>query len=65
MPLTFIHTSDWHLGRAYQRLGRKSSSLRQWRFEAVRRVYDLADSQQAAFILVAGDVFQSDTPRAT
>ncbi|HEX3656479.1 MAG TPA: metallophosphoesterase [Pirellulales bacterium] len=64
MSLTFVHTSDWHLGRAYQRLGRKTSALRQWRFDAIHRVYDLADSQRAAFILVAGDVFQSDTPRA-
>jgi DNA repair exonuclease SbcCD nuclease subunit len=63
VALTFIHTSDWHLGRTYQRLGRHSAEMRQWRFDAVRRVYELAVAERAAFILVAGDVFQTDTPR--
>jgi DNA repair exonuclease SbcCD nuclease subunit len=63
VALTFIHTSDWHLGRTYERLGRRSAEMRSWRFEAVRRVYDLALEQEAAFILVAGDVFQAEMPR--
>jgi hypothetical protein len=62
MGLTFIHTSDWHLGRSYQRIGPKSAETRQWRFEAARSVFRLAIDQDAAFILVAGDLFDSETP---
>jgi DNA repair exonuclease SbcCD nuclease subunit len=62
MPLTFIHTSDWHLGRTMSRLGRHATHVRQWRFEAVRRMYDLALAHHAQFILVAGDVFQHAMP---
>lgn len=57
--MIFIHTSDWHLGRAYARLGADAAS---WRFSAVRRIYELALENGAAFILVAGDVFDTDTP---
>ncbi len=64
MSLSFIHTSDWHLGRSYERLGPRSAEMRLWRFKAVRRVFELAVEHQAAFILVAGDVFQSETPRS-
>ncbi len=64
MALTFVHTSDWHLGKAYERLGRHSVAMRRWRFDAVRRIYELAGRENAAFILVAGDLFQSDTPRS-
>ncbi len=64
MPLTFVHTADWHLGRWYRRIGPRSLETHAWRFEAVRNAYELAVRRQAAFILVAGDVFQTDTPTA-
>jgi DNA repair exonuclease SbcCD nuclease subunit len=64
MPLTFIHTSDWHLGRRFRRIGPKSLESTAWRYEAVRNLYEVAAREQAAFILVAGDLFQTDTPAA-
>lgn len=62
MSLTFIHTADWHLGRAYHGIGPNAVHSRTWRFDAVRKVYELAVQENAAFILVAGDVFQTGTP---
>lgn len=60
--LTFVHTADWHLGRSCQRIGPRSAESHGWRFDSVRRTFDLATRERAAFILVGGDVFQSETP---
>jgi DNA repair exonuclease SbcCD nuclease subunit len=60
--LTFVHTSDWHLGHVYRKLGPRSSESARWRFDAVRRVFDLAAENCADFVVVAGDVFDTDTP---
>ena len=62
MPLSFVHTADWHLGHTFWRIGRNATQSAQWRFEAVRRVWQLAADEKAAFIVVAGDVFDTDTP---
>lgn len=60
--LSFIHTSDWHLGHVYRKLGARAGESAQWRFAAARRVLDLALEKKADFVLVAGDVFDTDTP---
>ena len=62
MALTFIHTSDWHLGFTYRRLGARAQESYQWRFDAVNRLFDLAREHAAQFILVAGDVFHTSSP---
>ncbi len=62
MSLSFIHTADWHLGHTYWKIGGRATQSREWRFEAVRRIWQLAADKNAAFILVAGDVFDTDTP---
>ena len=64
-PVTFVHSADWHLGQTYWRLGAQATRSRGWRFEAVRRLWQLAADQNAAFILVAGDVFDTETPSPT
>ena len=62
MSLKFVHTADWHLGQTYWGLGAQTTRSRAWRFEAVRRIWQLARDNQADFVLVAGDVFDSETP---
>lgn len=62
MSLSFIHTADWHLGQTYWGLGAQTTRSRLWRFDAVRRIYQVAVENSADFILVAGDVFDSETP---
>jgi DNA repair exonuclease SbcCD nuclease subunit len=64
MSLTFVHTADWHLGHVYRRLGPRAAESAQWRLEAVRNIFDVATAEKAAFIVVAGDVFDTDTPSA-
>ena len=62
MPLTFVHSADWHLGQTYWGLGAQTTRSRAWRFEAIRRIWQLAADNDAAFIVVAGDVFDTETP---
>jgi DNA repair exonuclease SbcCD nuclease subunit len=65
MSLNFIHTADWHLGHTYWRIGPRAAQSAQWRLDAVRRIWTLAQESNADFIVVAGDVFDSDTPSPT
>lgn len=60
--LTFIHTSDWHLGQTNRRLGPRAGDFAQWRLDAARRVFDLASEKKADFVVVAGDIFDSESP---
>ncbi len=60
--MIFVHSADWHLGQTYWRLGAQATRSRQWRFDAVRRLWQLAADKGAAFIVVAGDVFDTETP---
>lgn len=63
MP-TFLHTADWQLGKPYARVEEESKRalLQQERIEVLRRIGTLARERQAAFVLVAGDLFDSTTP---
>lgn len=59
----FIHTADWQLGKTFDFEasddGRDpAAALAQARFDAVRRLAQLAEEHDAAAILVAGDVFE-------
>lgn len=61
----FLHTSDWQLGmtRWFLREGDGEAQARfsADRLEAVRRMGELAREHGAEFIVVAGDVFESNT----
>ncbi|MCW1886063.1 DNA repair exonuclease [Luteolibacter flavescens] len=65
MPLTFLHTADWQLGKPFSsvRDDGKRHRLQQERLHAVQRLAGLVQEAGAAFVLVAGDVF--DSPQAT
>jgi DNA repair exonuclease SbcCD nuclease subunit len=63
-PIRFLHSADWHLGLRLSRLGSRADESARWRFEAVEKIQDLARRTAVDFILVAGDVFQTDSPRA-
>ncbi len=57
----FIHTSDWHLGMTLHFLaGEAQERFTQDRIDSVREIGRLAEEQQAAFIVVCGDVFDSN-----
>ncbi|MFD5867383.1 exonuclease SbcCD subunit D [Corynebacterium sp. NPDC060344] len=61
----FLHTSDWQLGmtRWFLKEGDGEAQARYSadRLEAVRRIGRLARERGAEFIVVAGDVFESNT----
>lgn len=60
--IRFLHTADLQLGMPFHWVpGDRGAQLRGWRFEAIDRCVDLAASEDAAFILVAGDVFDANT----
>ncbi|SBO42692.1 DNA repair exonuclease [Cyanobium sp. NIES-981] len=62
--LRFLHTADWQIGKPYARVadGDKRAQLRRERLDAIRRLGAVAREQGAAFILVAGDLFDSHQP---
>lgn len=60
--IRFLHTADLQLGMPFNKVpGDRGAQLRTWRFEAIDRCVTLAHQQDAAFILVAGDVFDDNT----
>ena len=60
--LRFLHTADLHLGKGFHRRGAACRErLRQARFDAVRRVGELATEHGAQFVLIAGDLFDSNS----
>jgi DNA repair exonuclease SbcCD nuclease subunit len=57
----FIHTADWHLGmQAHFLPDEARARYAQDRFDAVARIAELADRERCAFVVVAGDVFDSN-----
>lgn len=63
MRTTFIHTADWQLGKPFAgvRDEAKRSRLQQERIAVIGRIGEEARKSGAAFILVAGDMFDSAT----
>ncbi|MFM7290221.1 MAG: exonuclease SbcCD subunit D [Planctomycetia bacterium] len=61
--ITFIHTADWQLGKPFSRVAdEKRANLKKERIDAIRRIGEVVRSNSAAFVVVAGDVFDSNSP---
>jgi DNA repair exonuclease SbcCD nuclease subunit len=59
--IKFIHTSDWHLGMQAHFLPEEARArFAQDRFNAVKRIAGIAREEGCAFVVVAGDVFDSN-----
>lgn len=59
----FLHTADWQMGRRYGRFNEEdAAALFEARFEAVERLARLAHDKNVDAVIVAGDVFDSQTP---
>jgi len=63
----FIHTADWQIGKPYRQIAdeQKRFKLQQERLNAIGRIREAARMQAAAFVVVAGDLFDSPTPPTT
>lgn len=63
MAFTFIHTADWQIGRAFGRFDAElGPQLRLARLGIIDRIAEHAQSEGAKHVLVAGDVWDQDTP---
>lgn len=65
MSVTFLHTADWQLGKPFAGVAdvQKRSLLQHERLAVIQRIGQQARDHHAAFVLVAGDLF--DSPSAT
>ncbi|MET1232243.1 MAG: DNA repair exonuclease [Candidatus Limnocylindrales bacterium] len=55
-----LHMADVHLGARHHDLGEAAATQRERQFEAFRRAIDLALTEKADVVLVAGDLFDSN-----
>ncbi|MEO9338874.1 DNA repair exonuclease [Mesorhizobium sp. SB112] len=63
MTFRFIHSSDLHLGKRFgQFSGDLPAKLREARHATIGRLGELARTQGASTILLAGDTFDTETP---
>ena len=62
--VSFLHSADWQIGKPYARVQDpdKRARLRQERIAMIGRIGALIAPCEAAFLLVAGDLFDSPTP---
>ncbi len=60
--MRFIHTADWQIGKSFRRYGERELLLKQARLETIGRIGDLAMRENAAHVLVAGDVYDHFAP---
>jgi DNA repair exonuclease SbcCD nuclease subunit len=63
--LRFLHTSDWQLGMTRHYLDAEAQGrFTRARFDAVARLAELATDRGCEFVVVAGDVFETNQPDA-
>src|SRR5580704_4971324 len=60
--MRIIHSADWQIGKVFKQFGAKEETLRLARLAAVERLGQLALTQSSKHVLVAGDVYDSETP---
>jgi hypothetical protein len=62
--ITFVHTADWQIGKPFASIAdpAKRARVQQERIEVVRRIGRVVRERRAAFVVVAGDLFDSPTP---
>ena len=59
--LRLLHTADVHLGARHADLGEQAAAQRERQFAAFRATVDLALAEKVDALLVAGDLFDSNT----
>jgi DNA repair exonuclease SbcCD nuclease subunit len=59
--LRLLHTADVHLGARHADLGEQAAAQRERQFAAFRASIDLAIAEKVDVVLIAGDLFDSNT----
>ena len=57
MPVTLLHTSDWHVGKAIRGASRADEHR-----AVLAEIAELAGAHEADIVVVAGDLFDTATP---
>ncbi len=60
--MRFIHTADWQIGKPFRNFGDKESLLRQARLTAIETIGSLALRENATHVLIAGDLYDTESP---
>ncbi len=63
--MRFIHTADWQIGKVFKRFGEREALFREARLAAIDSIGELAMRDGIAHVLVAGDVYDVQTPLPT
>ncbi len=58
--MKFIHTADLHLGKSFKGIGDIGELLREAQLNALGRIVELAREEQADFVVIAGELFDSN-----
>lgn len=58
--MRFIHTADIHLGKSFAFLGEKGKQMREAQLGTLQRIADLARHESVDFMVIAGDLFESN-----
>src|SRR5262245_13251478 len=62
MRTAFVHTADWQIGKPFAGFpAEKAAVLREERLRSIERLAAAAETVGATTVLVAGDVFDSET----
>jgi DNA repair exonuclease SbcCD nuclease subunit len=60
--MRIIHTADWQIGKPFRNFGEKESVLRQARLTAIETIGKLAANEAAQHVLIAGDLYDTESP---
>ena len=60
--MKIIHTADWQIGKPFRNFGDKEGVLRQARLTAIESIGHLAKREGVAHVLVAGDLYDMESP---
>ncbi len=64
--MKFVHTADWHIGMKFSSFEpEQAERARRERLDAGRRVVELANRNNADFIVIAGDLFHDNAVERT
>jgi DNA repair exonuclease SbcCD nuclease subunit len=62
--MKFLHTADWQIGMKCMSAGVCAADARAVRLKTAASIVRVANERQLDFILIAGDLFDNQTPRA-
>ena len=61
--MRFIHSADWQVGKVFKQVGDREPVLQAARLDVIEAIGALAVEHGAEHVLVAGDVYDTDSPK--